>query len=167
MADDLVYLAVLFVHVASVLGFFMVHGISIGIVLQLRKERERERIRALLSLSSASVGGIHMFLLLVIATGLALGFIGPWSRFWWFWSSFLLFFGLGIGMHFYGTRYYDRIRSAVGVKPFYKVKENQADPNLTPEQLGALLTSSRPLVLTAVGLLGLMVILWLMMYKPF
>jgi len=38
---------------------------------------------------------------------------------------------------------------------------------VTPEQLDQLATSTRPFVLAAVGGIGLVVIVWLMMFKPF
>ncbi len=165
MSAHELYSSILFLHVVSVFGFLLVHGISIAVVLHLRKERDVERIKALLSLSRASIGGIHVFSLMVLVTGLILGFLGPWSGRLWFWTAFALFVGLGVAMGFIGTRYYDRVRIAVGVEPFYKVKAIPTNP--TTREVEALLASHRPVLLTVVGLVVLLVILWLMMYKPF
>lgn len=165
MAAHELYSFLLFLHLASVFGFLLVHGISIAIVLSLRRERNVERIRALLSLSRTSIGGIHAFALMILLTGLILGFLGPWSGRLWFWTAFALFVGLGVAMGFVGTRYYDRVRVVTGVEPFYKVRAAAGNPTTT--DVGALLASPRPVLLTVVGIVVLLVILWLMMYKPF
>lgn len=66
-----------------------------------------------------------------------------------------------------GTRYYDTIRRAVGVEPFYGRKKKQSVTIASTEQLEALLSSSRPILLVAIGIGGLATILWLMIFKPF
>lgn len=149
------------------MGFLLVHGISIGVSLRLRRERDPERVRALVELSVASVGGIHVFMFVILITGVALGFMGDWWGQLWIWAGLFVLFGMWIVMYALGTRYYDDVRRAVGVEPFYGAKTNPAAATVDREKLDVLLSSSRPYALTAVGVGALAVLFWLMMFKPF
>lgn len=72
------YEVVVFIHVMGVMGFLLVHGIAVGVSLRLRKERDPPRVRAPLELSFASVGGTHMFMFVLVITGIVVGFMGGW-----------------------------------------------------------------------------------------
>ncbi len=156
-------------HIFSVFLFLLTHGVSIGIVLRLRTEREPKRIGALLELSRNSVGFIHLSLFLVLATGIALGFLGNWWGQLWIWVALAGIIGLWVTMSLMGTRYYDRARRAVGVMPFYGQKRWTPDPNgeVKTEELNRLLSTSRPIALVLLGVLALGAMLWLMVFKPF
>ena len=162
-----VYEAVVFVHVIGVMGFLLVHGISLGVSLRLRKERDPVRARALLELSFASVGGTHMFMFILIITGIVLGFMGPWWGMLWIWAALFLLFGMWAFMYAFGTSYYDEVRRAVGVQPFYGAKKRPSASTVDPERVNALLSSKRPQFLSAVGIVVLVILFWLMMFKPF
>jgi hypothetical protein len=165
----MIYPWVLYLHVSSVFLFFAVHGVSIGIVLKVRKERDPQRVGALLELSRSSVGVVHIATLLVLATGIALAFLGDlWGRLW-VWTALVAFIGTWGTMGVFGTRYYDRARIAVGILPFYSQKKYQANPGNPPDIEGAssLVSSSRPIVLVILGVAGLAVMLWMMVFQPF
>jgi hypothetical protein len=67
-------------------------------------------------------------------------------------------------MYAMATRYYAKVRQAVGL-PSSLDKEPVAVASLeSPE---ALLTNRRPEVLVTIGGVGLLLILWLMVVKPF
>ena len=161
------YEAVIFVHVMGVMAFLLVHGISVGVSLRLRKERDPQRARALLELSFASVGGTHMFMLVLIITGIVLGFMGGWWGMLWIWASLLLLVGMWAFMYAFGTAYYDEVRRAVGATPFYGKKKRPPMANPDPDRVNELLSSPRPILLSAVGIVGLAILFWLMMFKPF
>ncbi len=160
------YEAVVFIHVLGVMGFLLVHGISLGVSIRLRKERDPQRARALLELSFASVGGTHLFMLVLIVTGIVLGFMGSWWGMLWIWTALFLLFGMWVFMYAFGTSYYDEVRRAVGVQPFYGAKKRPPAAILDPERVDALLSSTRPQMLAAVGIIVLAIIFWLMMFKP-
>ena len=46
-------------------------------------------------------------------------------------------------------------------------KPQPAGPVAGPEELEALLNSGRPMLVAAIGIGGLAILLWLMMFKPF
>ncbi len=147
----------LYAHIFSVFLFLLTHGVSIGIVLKLRTERDPKRISTLLELSRKSVGYIHGSLFLVLATGVALGFLGSWWGQLWIWVALGGIFALWAIMGFMGTRYYDRARRSVGVLPFYGQKQFSPDPNMVfkTDELNKLLSSSRPATLVVIGVLAL------------
>jgi hypothetical protein len=111
----------------------------------------------MLALSGAAVGVMYPSLLLLLAGGIWAAFAGDlWGR-WWVWASLGLLVGIAVAMYAVGTRYYVGLRQRLavegGVAP--------GDPDLA-----AVLDSRRPEVLAAVGGIGLVLILWLMVVKP-
>jgi hypothetical protein len=65
----------------------------------------------------------------------------------------------------FGRIYFNRVRTAVGVDP----KTGKADPALQVDgtAVEAAINSGQPMLLVGLGLGGLVVLLWLMMAKPF
>jgi len=80
---------VLFFHVVGALVFMMSHGVSIFAAFQLQQEREVDRIRALMDLSTLSLRGMWGSILLLLAAGIALGFMGKWWSQGWLWVALL------------------------------------------------------------------------------
>ena len=50
----MLYKIIVFLHVISVFGYLLSHGVSAGVAFALKKERDIQRIRALLDLSAVS-----------------------------------------------------------------------------------------------------------------
>ncbi|TME17020.1 MAG: hypothetical protein E6I63_04715 [Chloroflexi bacterium] len=144
------YRWVLLTHIWSVFGFLFAHGGSVFAALQLRKERRPEPARALLRLSEISVNASIPFLLLLTASGIALGFMGSWWSHRWVWASIAVFLLVSIVMGVLGG--YRRVR---GLDP------------ATPEEFSRALDALHPNLLLAVGVAGLVILVWLMYFKPF
>ena len=70
-----------------------------------------------------------------------------------------------VAMYAMATPFYGQLRVAAGVR----AKEPKVDPNpvVTQADIDTLAASSRPMVLLAIGGIGLVLILWLMVIKPF
>ena len=90
---------------------------------------------------------------------------GLWGR-GWIWASLTVLVAIWLTMYALGTSYYDRLRAAVGAAQFYGKARSPASP-LTAPELAAMTRSSRPLVMAAVGGIGLVLLSWLMIIKPF
>lgn len=161
------YLLVVFVHVVGSFLFVLSHGVSITMALRLRRERDPVRIAALLELSEVSIWGVYAGLLILLVSGIAAGFMGGWWGRLWIWISLAMLVGLVVAMYFLGTTFYTRVRHAVGIKGYTDKKDAPMPEPATPEALAVLLASSRPFVLAAVGGGSLLILLWLMYYKPF
>jgi len=69
-------------------------------------------------------------------------------------------------MFAYATPYYIRVRLAVGQLDRRSPAGSQPVP-VPPVELAALLESRRPEGIAAIGGIGLAVLIWLMIFKPF
>jgi hypothetical protein len=78
-----------------------------------------------------------------------------------------LLVGLSVVMFWRGSMYYNDVRHAVGLRAFQDKPDMPLPRPLPPEGLERLLDTRRPEELTAIGGLGLGVIVWLMVAKPF
>jgi hypothetical protein len=162
-----IYPWLVFLHISGAFTFVLGHGASAMASVRLRTEREPQRVRALLELSSASLGAAYTGLLVLLAAGIAAGFGGGyWGRLW-IWSSLVLLILIAVAMYPLGSMYYAKVRRAVGMKSYQDKKEDPDPVPVSAEELNLLLTSDRPLLLTAIGGIGLLVIIWLMVLKPF
>jgi hypothetical protein len=160
------------VHVLAAFGFFAVHGVSMAVMFQVRGQRDPDRIRALLDLSSSTIGAMYLFLLVLLLAGILSGIAGAWwtSGRLWIWAAVGLLFVVIVAMYAVMTRYYIALRAAVG--PASPANTGEAavvaqSAALSAPELEVMLGSSRPLVGAAIGIVGMIVIVWLMTAKPF
>jgi MFS family permease len=156
--------------VAHVLGAFLfiaAHGVSMGAVLKLRGEHDRGRATALLQLSQDAIGIMYLGLALLLAGGIAAGFTGDrWGELW-LWVAIGVLLAIAVAMYAMGTAFYGRLRAALNIPAADgKVRESKEAP-LSEAQVDAMLDSSRPYVLALIGGIGLAIIVWLMVAKPF
>jgi hypothetical protein len=160
------YRWIVFIHILGAFSFVLLHGASAAVSLRLRTERNLERIRALLDLSTAYTSATYASLLLLLAAGVVAGFVGKWWGQTWIWVSLATLIALMAAMFALGTAFYARVRKAAGMEFMDKMKPH---PPIEPAQaeLETLLRSSRPTVLALLGGVGLGLLLWLMMFKPF
>ena len=149
-----------FLHVASVLGFVAFHGISMLVAIRLFKERDRTRIAELLQFSGSAVRGMYVSLVLLIAFGIWTAFqLHVWS-FWWIWIAIVLLVVTGAEMGAVASPYYRDLKDAIQLRP-------SGVPRKSDEELDELLRSRRPMFNAAFGIVSLLAITWLMVYKPF
>ena len=157
-----------FLHIVGGFGFFMAHGASAMAAIRLRQERDIQRVRALLDLSQASLGAMYVSLLLLLAGGIVAGFLGDWWGRGWIWTAIGVLLVLMGSMYGLASNYYNKVREAVGIQTYQQKKKGvEPGPPVGPEELAAILETPRPIVILAIGLVGLLVILWLMILKPF
>ena len=157
---------VVFIHVASVVLTFFAHGASAATALKLRSEREPARIAALLDLSSSSLAAAGIGLLVVFVSGIAAGIMGGWWGQLWIWASLVLLIGVSVLMTPLGVNYLNDVRRAIGL-PTRDQKADAAARPLDPPELELLLRSAKPVQTALIGIVGLVILLWLMMFKPF
>ncbi len=158
---------VVFVHVAASFLFFMGHGASMWVSDQVRRERDPVRIRSLLELSSRSLGLVYASLVVLLVAGIAAGIMGGHFGRGWIWAAIVVLVALIVLMYVLASRYYGRVREAVGIRSYLTPKGAPDPTPAAPQELAALLDSRRSDVIGLVGILGLLVILWLMYFKPF
>jgi hypothetical protein len=141
------YQWIVFIHIASVFGLLLVHPVTVA--FHLKEERDDTRIRELLEVSEAASRLRWIFFGLTLLSGVVLGFLGSWWSTTWIWAALTVFVLIGVLMNLYGGRMIDRI----------------ADTR-DRDEMERLLTRFRPWILAVTGTGGLLVILYLMLFKP-
>jgi hypothetical protein len=160
------YPAVVFVHAVTILLFFIAHGTSMAIAFALKRETSPARVRALLDLSRFSLGvPVVVLVVLGLLTGILAGFMGGHWGSAWIWISIVIFVAIGGLMTPLGTMRLKPMRAAAGMPAETGLPE--APPQENPDELRRLIEAWNPLPLAAMGLTGFIVILYLMMAKPF
>ena len=158
---------IIFLHVLGAFMFVAGHGVSMFVVYQVRHESDRTRLAALLDLSGRSLGAAFIGLLLLFVSGIVAGIVlGSWGRTW-LWVALVLFIVIALVMTPVGSNYLWNIRAALGQRP-RNAKPNDPDPvPASDAELATLRANRRPELLLLLGAGGFVVILWLMMFKPF
>lgn len=168
--DRLMYRWLVFLHILSIFGFLTAHGASAAVIFKLRGERQVDRIRVLLELSRGANSVANGLLLLLLAAGVTLGFMGDWWGQYWIWAALALLILMSVAMLAFGSRPLTRIREIVlPEEPRRSKRKPRQLPPSGPldQELPALLAATHPVLVTAIGGVGLALILWLMLFKPF
>ena len=156
-----------FAHILGAFTFIAGHGVSMAMALRLRNEREPARMLALLDLSAGSLGIATLGLLVLLVAGIADGIIAGWFSQGWIWTALILLVVTGAVMTPLAAGHFNAIRLALGQRPRY-LKATDPDPVPRPiEEVVAMAAGPRPMQVAAIGGVGLLVILWLMTFKPF
>lgn len=162
------YRWIVFGHVLGVLAFMAAHGVSIVVCFRLKHARTPAEAKPLLDLSGAVLGIMLGAFALMSLTGLIAGIWGGWWPTGWFWLSVAILVGILVLMAEQGAMAFHRIRRAAGLSYVDRKRRPQAAlpaPDI-PAMIAAI-DATRPWLLTIVGLGGVAVLTWLMMFKPF
>lgn len=153
-----------YLHIAGVFGLMLAHGASAAVSFALARERNLERVKALLELSSGSIGVMYISLLVVLITGIAAGgMVHAWGR-GWIWTALILLVVIFGAMGAMGSRIFGEARKAIGLP--YRGQKTGGTP-ASPEEIDRVLSQGKPMLLTVIGFGGILIILWLMRFKPF
>lgn len=158
-------------HVVGVMLFFIAHGASIFVAFRLKKERDPARVRAMLDLSRGSVGVLPSVPFAIgFLAGVAAGFVGNWWGQLWIWIALgLLLLIAGLMTPFAAMRL-NAIRVAAG-QPVKLTSggriKGAPDTDGDPDELNRLLDRWNPWPIAILGFGGFVVILALMILKPF
>lgn len=156
----------IFLHVLAAFGFILGHGVSAAVIFQIRSEREIEKLKALLEVSFRLSGFAYASLLVMLGSGILLGFMGRWWGKGWIWLAIGTLIVMSVLMGVFAAYRFNQLRWALGL-PSPAFKEDPPEEIAPPEEIERLVMRNRPLVISAIGILGWGLILWLMMFKPF
>lgn len=150
---------IVFGHILGALLFMLAHGASAAVVFRLRRERDPAAVRVLLRLSQATVPLMYASLLLLIGAGLWAAMTGSWfsSGNMWLWVSIVVLVVVLGAMYGFVTPAFGRLRQTVG----------DGSTPVDQEALDQALAQPGGMIAAGIGLLGIIVILWLMVLKPF
>jgi uncharacterized membrane protein len=154
-----------FLHILGAFAFAFGHGASGLAAFRIRATRDPAQVRMLLDLSSMALGVTYVGLLLLLIGGIAAGLAGDHFSSGWIWAALIILVLIIVAMYAMATPFYGQMRVAAGAK----AKDPKVDPNPVVDQaaLDATAGSNRPAVLLAIGTIGFVLILWLMVIKPF
>jgi hypothetical protein len=158
---------IVFIHIVGVFGFLLAHGVSAAVMLRLRSERDPAAVRTLVDFSRRSMLVMSVGALVWLVSGILAGFSG---NFWttgryWIWASLVVAIVIIGLMSLWGRLYFDKVRAAVGID--VNTGAIDASAPVDAAKLDAAIKSGKPMLLAAIGFGGLIVLAYLMMFKPF
>jgi plastocyanin len=148
-----------FVHLVGVFGFLLAHGVSVMVLFRLRVERDPRTVNDLLQLSATSIRGFYGSLVLLLLGGIVAGFLGHLWAYGWIWAAIIVLVATSLAMYGMARPYYERVRLVARAL-------SEGSTAVTTEQFDGVLKSRRPVGVAVIGMVGLLVILYLMLFKP-
>ena len=147
----MLYSWLLFIHVLSLGVFLFAHGVSGGASFLLRRPGSGST-RALLTISQRSGIVSNPAIILVLITGIWMTFAGSWQTRLWPWVALAILIAT-FGMMVFIAR------------PYYMARD--AAKAGSDEEVAAKLATTRPELAAAVGVVALVILFALMVFKPF
>jgi hypothetical protein len=150
-----------FLHLAGLVAFLSCHGVSMFVLYRIRSvDLDRSKITELISFSGLTTMPMYVSLLVLVLGGVGAGITSHiyFSQLWLWVSIGILVVTVGL-MTSVAAPYFKQITAACEVRP-------SGVPRKSDEELGALLHGSTTTLITAVGSIGLVAILYLMIFKP-
>ena len=137
-------------------------------MFRVRRERQPEALRALLGLSYSALLAMAVGALLLFVTGLLAGFSG---NYWttgqlWLWASLAIFVAVFLLMTPLARMPLDRVRKALD-EPTTGPPTAGSAVDVAPTSLDGAIAGTRPMLVATLGVGAVIVLTWLMMYKPF
>jgi Predicted integral membrane protein (DUF2269) len=161
------YQWIVLLHIVGAFVFVLSHGASIWMVNVIGREKDARRIAAVADLSSASLVAAYIGLLLLLVGGIWAGIAGDWFRFGWIWAALVVFVAITIAMYVIATPFFKRLRIALGQRVAGMAKDAPLPTPAPDAEIIAIASNAPANALNAIGFVGLLVILWLMVLKPF
>jgi len=156
-----------FLHVLSGFTFFLAHGTSVAMAFKIRNETNFERMRAMLELSGSTIGIMFISFLAMGLTGLVMPFILKlWGK-GWIWTSIVLMVIVLVQMGLMNEKRYKTLRKLVGLPYMHGNKEYPAEEPASLQEVQEHIKKLRVEELMVVGYVIPMIVLWLMVFKPF
>ena len=161
------YLWIVLVHIVGAFVFVLSHGVAVYMAFELPQQRDSRRIMALLDLSSVSLSGLYLGLVLLLIGGIWAGIAGGHFSRLWIWAALVLLVAIVVAMYAIATPYFKQLRLAVGQRVMGMPKDAPEPVPLAEAEIVAIAAKSPAMALSAIGIGGLLIILWLMVLKPF
>src|SRR5262245_61008744 len=156
-APDVLYQWLVFVHLAGLVIFLMGHGVAVGCAFRVRSARDRTVMTRLRDLSAKGSGFGWIGLILLAVGGLGAAWNANQLSVSWVIGSYVVLIAVLLGMFIVASPFYYGLRDAIaGAKGATPIGD---------EELVARLQNRRPEILLAIGGIGLLLLVWLMVLK--
>ena len=155
-----VYRAWVFLHLVGMAGFLATHGVSMVAVFQLRAaDGDRDGMLAICESSKRMNRPMYLFAMLLVLGGVAAGIEATSFDEVWLWGSLVILVATMAAMSFTATPYMKKVREGC-------TRWADGTYTLSDEELLAAVNGPMTVVITAIGGLALLIILYLMVFKP-
>ena len=148
----------LYLHILSVLALLGTHGVSMTVLYAIRKERDRARIMSLVQLSGQAIIPMYVSILAIVVFGSLIAFkLHLWGKTW-IWLSIGVLVATIVLMGITARPYFAKVKEACQMRP-------SGVPRISDEELAEVVGSPKAHLITAIGLIGLLSILYMMVFK--
>lgn len=157
------------IHVLAVITFVVAHSLSMAVAFSLKDASDPDGLRRQLGISARALSVAYWALLVVLASGFVAGIAGSWftGGAGWIWGSLVVLFAVAALMYPLATAPMARIRWALGAPILPRARREVPTEAPAPADLARMLAAWKPVRAAIVGLVGLALILWMMLTKPF
>ncbi|HEX2697952.1 MAG TPA: hypothetical protein VHM28_09600 [Anaerolineales bacterium] len=158
------YNILVFLHILFALLFMLAHGVHAAAMLAFRSEPDPERSLTFFNI----VPQLTMVRVLTALMGIpafAAAILAGWWKSGWVWVSFAIFIIISFVMVKYGGGYYRIIWDAA--TRLIEAKKANSDLTTAQKEFDEARNAPHPMIVSVVGIAGLIAILWLMRFKPF
>jgi hypothetical protein len=150
------------VHVLAVIAFAGCHGVSMFALYRIRSMGlDRARIADMIAFSGTTTRPMYISLAVIVVAGVVLSVQGKWLGDWWLWLAIAVLVVTTVLMTLIAKPYFQRITAACAIRP-------SGVPRVSDEELQELVAGpkSKAHLITTIGVVGLVLILYLMVAKP-
>jgi uncharacterized membrane protein len=148
-----------FIHLVGVVGFVAAHGTSMAATFLMRRIREPQQVSGVLQLSAATTSAFYMSTLVLLVGGVGAGIVGRWFDQAWIWVSIGLLVGIGVAMFPMARGHFRRVRLVLELM--------ESGTAVSREDFTRVLNSGHPILTAGTGTVALLLIVYLMVLKPF
>lgn len=156
----MLYRWLLFGHILAAFSLLLNHGVSMYVLYAIRGQTDRRKILDLITLSGRSILPMYISIGLIVVFGFLLALELNVLSEWWIWLSVLILLVVIGLMTATAKPYFARVKAACELRP-------SGVPRVSDEELQQILRSGTAHTITAIGAVGLVVIIYLMIFKPF
>jgi len=157
------YLWVVYLHVIVIFLFLIQHAVDIFVTFRLRDQKEPDGIYATYSfMLDNNTRNLRITFSLIILTGIAAGFISTWWKQGWMWTALGVMILIWIIMKRVAPVYLTAVDNIAE-----SAMKNKADPTAIEKFRKDLQARREPEIMAGTSVFGLLIIVWLMMFKPF
>jgi len=157
------YTWVVYLHVIAVFVFLIQHAVDILVTFKLRQQTEPDGIYTAYSfMLNNNTRNLRITYAAIIVTGATAGFITPWWKQGWMWTALGVMILIWIIMSRFGPIYLTAVDTIAET-----AMKNKTDPTALEKFKIDLKARREPEIMASTSVIGLLIILWLMMFKPF
>jgi hypothetical protein len=113
--EESIYHWLVYLHVLGVFGFLISHAASVHMAFAIRRGNDIQRLHLLLQLSISSYRTMYPALLVIVLTGIIMGFQAHWWNFGWIWTSLTLPILIVVAMGFLDGATYGKVKGLLGM----------------------------------------------------